>query len=182
MSESAMQFSAASILTIFVGCSCSQTGSTPSLGESDGKAANTSPHDTEMPAEESQNLGESSIKFDYSKNRKEMDVQVWALEKNAQQYEQYFVKLWDRIRSARDKNAVLEDLSFREIALTPAIGAAKLEHNILSFQFGSDLKRLDPSGWKRLAEQLRSSGYRLLETEWHHSKFDLAADACPFNR
>ncbi|MCA9218407.1 MAG: VCBS repeat-containing protein, partial [Planctomycetales bacterium] len=121
----------------------------------------------------SRNLEEESIKIDdLASARAELNENVWAQEVDAQRYEQFFIRLWDQLRAAPDKIAVLEGVSFRELSHAVPVGTAKLEHNILAFEFGTAATEVSPDGWKQLARQLRERGYEIVETEWHHSKFE----------
>ncbi|MHC4826201.1 MAG: hypothetical protein ACYTEY_06535, partial [Planctomycetota bacterium] len=52
--------------------------------------------------------------------RVEHDRTVWSGEATAQRYERYFVKLWDDLRAAADKYAVLEAAAFAGLTLPPA--------------------------------------------------------------
>ena len=73
---------------------------------------------------------------EYWNARTEYDKNVWALERDAQRFERYFVALWDRLRAASNQLDELSKADFQSLSFPQAIGAKPLDHNILSFQFG----------------------------------------------
>ena len=109
--------------------------------------------------------------IDLMSQRKELDKTVWADEVKAQKHEDVFVKLWDDLRSANDKMAVLAGFSFEELMLGDAKSTEMHDWEIENIFTGGKGRTLDPQSWKNLLNGLKQSGYRIVQTEWHHSRF-----------
>lgn len=113
-------------------------------------------------------IGESNLRAE----RKRLNAEVWAREQEAQRYEQYFVQLWDEIRRSADKSSVLATAAFRRLSIPTAIDAIPIEHDILQFRFGDSVQHFAPKNWKQFMSDVQRRGYKLLESEWHHSAFE----------
>ena len=98
--------------------------------------------------------------IDLMSQRKELDKTVWADEVKAQKHEDVFVKLWDDLRSADDKMAVLAGFSFEELMLGDAKSTEMHDWGIENIFTGGKGRTLDPQSWKNLLNGLKQSGYR----------------------
>ena len=105
------------------------------------------------------------------RQRQELDKTIWADEVTAQQYEEPFVALWDAIRNAADKFEPLKKFSFRELMVGSWSDSQPLELGIRVARMEEPSQRYTPPQWNVLLEELARKGYRLVECEFHHSKF-----------
>lgn len=103
--------------------------------------------------------------------RTEFDKTVWATEILAQKHEQVFIDLWDRLRISQDKWAVLQQLPFKTIELGQWGPFEHFDLGITSATMAQLTQKRDHSQWIKTIETLKAKGYRLIETEWHHSIF-----------
>ena len=62
------------------------------------------------------------------KERKQLDETIWAKEKLAQQYERYFIKLWDSIRISDNKLLALAKFKFGKLNLDENFSKEKLKY------------------------------------------------------
>ncbi len=105
------------------------------------------------------------------RQRQELDKTIWADEVTAQQYEEPFVALWDAIRNAADKFEPLKKFSFRELMVGSWSDSQPLELGIRVARMEEPSQRYTSPQWNVLLEELARKGYRLVECEFHHSKF-----------
>ncbi len=103
--------------------------------------------------------------------RKQLNETIWANEKLAQQYEKYFIKLWDSIRVGDDKLSVLGDFKFGKLSLGEDSTKEELKWGILKYQFKDKGKVYKQKDWVSWVEELKLR-YRLIQSEWHHVKFE----------
>ena len=106
------------------------------------------------------------------RKRAELDQTVWADEVLAQQYEDTFVALWDDLRAAADKAGVLAAFPFETLLVGRPGEAVAGEMGIRTTTLGGEGRRLDRDGWKDLLVKLAAEGFELVESEWHHSRFE----------
>ena len=111
--------------------------------------------------------------------RQQLDQLLWQPEIQAQKYESRFVELWDQLRLQEDKFGVLASFPFKRLILGKYVSGEPLDLNIARYKFTSFGQELVPEQWKALLLDAKSKGYELIQTEWHHSKFDPPSD---FNR
>jgi enediyne biosynthesis protein E4 len=106
------------------------------------------------------------------RQREELDKTVWADEVLAQDYEDTFVKLWDDLRAASDKAAVLAEFPFDTLIVGRPQGAEVGELGIRTTTIGGEGRSLDRDGWRDLLGRLAGEGFELVESEWHHARFE----------
>lgn len=117
--------------------------------------------------------------------RERLDATVWQREELAQDYERSLVALWDNLLAAgrrgepAAKFRVLADLDPGEVILGAPHPVASLDHGIEQSEFGPPLDLLDRSKWSALLDRLAESGYVLVQSEWHHARFEPAAGQAP---
>jgi hypothetical protein len=109
--------------------------------------------------------------------RDQLDKMVWSKEILAQEYEEPFVRLWDSLRSTVDKYQVLSALQFKSISLGKPGQPTRIDHDIDVIEYGSIGQTLDTRQWQTLLAQMKQAGYRLVQSEWHHSSFDSKEDS-----
>ena len=108
--------------------------------------------------------------------RKKLDETVWKNEVLAQEHEQVFTWLWDRMLGDEDHYKVLAEFPFETIVLPNLAEVGKLDWGIRSFKSDENLKTILFQDWKNELDTWQSAGYRLLDSEWHHLKFDPAGE------
>ncbi len=104
--------------------------------------------------------------------RQKADQTIWADEALAQQHDETFVQLWDDLRAADDKLGV-----FRQVDLTAARIAEPgpwrdLGDGVQTAQLDNQPRALKTDGFRAWVGQLHNTGYRVIQTEWHHARFE----------
>ncbi len=121
----------------------------------------------------------------WKQQRAERDATVWAAEREAGEYERAIVALWDALIDARRrgdedaKREALGSLEFDELRVgTPRV-VETLDHGIAVSDFGPPYASWSRVDWRRFLDELAASGYRLVQTEWHHARFTPGEDGAP---
>ncbi|MFT4549214.1 MAG: hypothetical protein ACI8XO_004421 [Verrucomicrobiales bacterium] len=109
--------------------------------------------------------------------RDQLDQTVWAPEVDAQRYETVFIDLWDRLRTSSDpagKFAALAGFPFTEsLNVGTAREPESLDLGIKLTTFDAEKRRsYDQSQWRELLGSIEAAGVRIVQTEWHHSRFE----------
>ena len=104
--------------------------------------------------------------------RRQLDETVWANEQLAQRYEATFVALWDDLLLRPDKYATLAGFPFQTLRLGALQGRRAAGSGVTILDFGAAGRSLDHRQWKAFIEKMRDEGYRIEQTEWHHSRFE----------
>jgi hypothetical protein len=104
--------------------------------------------------------------------RNRLDATVWEKEVLAQRYEDFFVALWDKLRAANDKLSVLADVPFDRITLGVPLQSTIRDSEIRDTRYGGAGRSLSPEEWRRLLEDARQNKLQIVQTEWHHSRFE----------
>ncbi len=114
--------------------------------------------------------------------RARLDETVWANERLAQQYEQTLVALWDALLQAdrrgepADKAGILADLAVERITIGTPVPVEVLDHGIERIVFEAPRQTLTSTEWAGFVGDLASEGYRLVQSEWHHARFEPKTD------
>jgi hypothetical protein len=114
---------------------------------------------------------------DWREHRARLDATVWADEVLAQQYAMTLYSLWDALLDAdrrgdpASKLGVLTSIDFSEITLGVPQRVEALDHDIESFEFVALRKTLTSGEWAAFLAELAGGGYRLVQSEWHHTRF-----------
>jgi hypothetical protein len=114
--------------------------------------------------------------------REELDKTVWADEVRAQEYEKVFTKLWDQIRreSGREKLAPLLEFPFETLQMPTASSVKNLELGVSLRNYSSAEQRdLSATDWRQMVTGWANAGYEILQTEWHHNRFDPDSGGAP---
>ena len=144
------------------------------LDEPAGEQAATPPTPKEQPTEAGtvavpsqptlQAMAEEQVRFDQTVFRHEVDAQA---------YESAFVALWDRLRST-EPFEVLRQFPFVRLEFpmlseweplplgVPGIRQASLDGETIP---------LDHPGYLAQLNELETAGWKIIQTEWHHSEF-----------
>ncbi len=110
--------------------------------------------------------------------RTRLDETVWTDEKLAQRYERTLVALWDALLAAgrrgdpSAKVEVLSSLEFETLSIGTPRSVERLDHGIERFEFALPHRTLASREWATFLEGLASAGYRLVQSEWHHARFE----------
>jgi len=106
--------------------------------------------------------------------RKRLDETVWADEVLAQAHEAPLVALWDALRAGNDPATTLGSFPMDGIRL-PIFGEPK------AFEGGIEIRTAKgktdafaPTIWRTRLQAWARAGYRLVQSEWHHQRFDPA--------
>ena len=103
----------------------------------------------------------------------ELDRTVWSGELRAQEYERTFIKLWDDLRAEKeDKWKPLETFVFKSVALGQPGEVTKHDWGIAAKAYTAGGQALAPAQWRELFKDVRSRKIELVETEWHHQRFE----------
>ena len=102
--------------------------------------------------------------------RKFYDETVWKDERLAEQYEKWIVRLWDAFLQSTDKWDVVQKSKVGEMVVGEPQPGEQLDWGIATTRFTGG-RNLGPQEWRQLASQLKSAGFQIIETEWHHSEF-----------
>lgn len=116
--------------------------------------------------------------------RAELDATVWADERLAREYEQTLFALWDALLAAdpedpQAKPAILGSIPFEALTIGTPRRTDELQHGISRFAFGAPSRTLSTQDWVDQLGRLAGAGYRLVQSEWHHARFEPAADGSP---
>ena len=107
------------------------------------------------------------------KEREELDKTVFADETKAVQHEQVFITLWDRLRN-EDPLKVLNQFKFKTLIfgnLTPQESPDWGIEGITIGALNGTEKKITREQYQILINNFYDEGWRLNQSEWHHSKF-----------
>ncbi len=104
--------------------------------------------------------------------RERLDETVWSDEVMAQKYEVPFITLWDKMRASQDQFVELSEFSFEDLTVGLPGDPAQHEHGIDEFRCDNGTKTFDPEQWKKWLSDWKDSGLRVVQSEWHHSRFE----------
>ena len=105
--------------------------------------------------------------------RQRLDETVWREEVEAQHYEDFFVSLWDSLRAGDDKLKILSDVYLEELRIGQPQKVSDHDWGVVTTDFGLPSVRLDKAGFSKLCQEMANQGYRIVQTEWHHSRFEV---------
>ncbi|MBG87017.1 MAG: hypothetical protein CMO80_08985 [Verrucomicrobiales bacterium] len=109
--------------------------------------------------------------------RERLDETIWADEISAQQYEDTFVDLWDRIRVSEQKLAVLGSLGFEKITVRAFSRESKLSHGVTRRRLTGQAIEWSSAQFKDWLMEQQNAGMRIVQTEWHHRNFTRGDDS-----
>jgi len=114
----------------------------------------------------------------WREHRAQLDETVWADERLAQEYERTLFSLWDALLGADRagdpdaKAGILASIGLERLSIGSPVPVETLDHGILRFTFGEPRRSLSSPEWGSLVRELRDAGYRLVQSEWHHLRFE----------
>jgi hypothetical protein len=122
---------------------------------------------------------------DWIAQRQRLEKTVWADEFISQQYERTLVALWDALLHAkrnRDPDAkakILTSIDFESVTIGTPAQIEALDHGIAVFEYRPPHTTLVHDDWVEFVERLLDAGYRLVQSEWHHTRFTPPRDDSP---
>ena len=111
--------------------------------------------------------------------QREWDHTVWLDEMLAEQHEEMFVQLWDKLNRAPDPLAVLLEVGVAEVRLGVTNREQNLGHGVQSVQFGEPAQRLNQATWRERLQAWRQDGWRLENSEWRMRQFTPPTNSQP---
>ncbi|MEE3175893.1 MAG: CRTAC1 family protein [Verrucomicrobiota bacterium] len=113
--------------------------------------------------------------------RTELDQTVFADETQAVRHEEVFIRLWDELRNG-DPYKVLTSFSFDNIILGEPVPNPSPEWGVPGIKFVSlngTKKELNVTEFRELLSDLSKKGWKLKQSEWHHTSFQPASNNSP---
>ena len=104
--------------------------------------------------------------------RQALDATVWAEERLAQQYEATFVSLWDSLRQSENPVDVLAGFELGEIEIGDPGGRREVLDGIFRADLDRSPRALTRDEWIVWLDELRTGGFTLVQSEWHHASFE----------
>ena len=115
----------------------------------------------------------------YLSMRERLDQELWSAEVDAQRHEEPFIRLWDALRTLESEYKTAREFPFRQIRFATPRLATTHPLQINEFHFDHDIQTLSWPQWLERLAELEGQGYRLLQSEWHHSNFQPRVDGIP---
>ncbi len=110
-----------------------------------------------------------------SQESQALDKTLWAKEVLAQKYEETFIHLWDNLRTSEDKYETLKNFKFGHILFGERNPSTNFEWNIRQTKFSKiadkPAKKLSHQQWETFLDNVKNRGFRIRQSEWHHSTF-----------
>ena len=107
------------------------------------------------------------------KERQKLDKTIFENETKAVQHEQVFINLWDQLRN-QDPLKVLEKFDFKNLIIGDPVAKESPDWGIEGIKFvtlNGKEKTISREDWQKIINELHKGGWRLVQSEWHHSKF-----------
>ena len=111
--------------------------------------------------------------------KQELDRTVWAKEVDAQKHEELFIQFWDQLRRQTDKYAIFERFPLGELAIGTPGSPVSHEDQIVITPLSEAPQTFNAQTWPAFVQSWKAKGYRIIQTEWHHLKFDPDAAGGP---
>lgn len=121
-----------------------------------------------------QETSKAEIKQDVLKlidNRAWLDQALWGPEVLAQRYEARFTNLWDNLLKKQQKHRTLAQFPFNNLYIPKHSASQVLPHHIKKHEYKGKRLKLAQADWERLITRYHDLGYRIEQSEWHHSNF-----------
>ncbi|MBW2540640.1 MAG: CRTAC1 family protein [Deltaproteobacteria bacterium] len=122
---------------------------------------------------------------DWIAHHERLEQTVWADEFLAQKYEKTLVALWDALLRAdrkgkpETKPEILKSVGFDSLTIGTLKRIETLDHDIGVFAPRPPHTALTHDDWGELVDKLSATGYRLVQSEWHHVRFTPPGDDAP---
>lgn len=129
-------------------------------------------------AQENQKPNISTLE-NHIQQRSQLNQTTWQQEVRAQQFEQRFVDLWDRIRSSKKKLQIIQRFPLKSFSYPKLDSHEQLDNQVVRFHSSRDqaqLVVLDVIGFRKMVNDFMQSGFELVQSEWHHQSFRSGAN------
>jgi hypothetical protein len=103
---------------------------------------------------------------------RELNQSVWADELLAQEYEQVFIDMWDRMRATTDKFPELASATFDQLVFGQSGTLTEHELGIQETRFDGDDKTLSHAEWIDFLNSLQADGLIMEQSEWRLTRFE----------
>ncbi len=113
--------------------------------------------------------------------RDAMDKTLWAPEELAQEHELSVIALWDQLRKAAEPEAILAAFPVGALSLGALGEAQSLLPRVTRRAQAVPHRSLDQAGWRAFVEARKAEGWRLVQSEWHHVRFEPEPPRSTFN-
>ena len=104
-------------------------------------------------------------------DRAKLDKTVWAEELLAQKHERIFIHLWDNLRAASAKHKILARFPFNRLIIGKPDPTETLEQGLSLTRYSGSSVTLSHEEFERTVNELADQGFRIVQSEWHHSMF-----------
>ena len=103
--------------------------------------------------------------------RNDLLKSVWSNEAEAQEHEEYFIRLWDNLRNEDYSIDVFKKHVFNTLLLPHSGERKELEYGIGIQTLKSKVIELTHGAWMEWVVNKTAAGFSLTQCEWHHSAF-----------
>ena len=109
--------------------------------------------------------------------RRRLDQSVWAEEQRSHIYESVLVRFWDDLLAQGrhpkgDKFSVFKAIPLKQIHLGLLRPRERLQWGIEISRMDLPKRNINHDDWIALLERYKQDGYRLVQSEWHHARFE----------
>ncbi len=114
--------------------------------------------------------------FDLETRERQRNATALKTELTGEAYEAVIVRLWDALRQTDDPWQAIDQFSTGTVVLgTPGVSETA-DHSIIVKRTAEPVHRFDPAGWRALIREWKTSGYRLEQSEWRHTRFEIVSN------
>ena len=105
-----------------------------------------------------------------------LDETLWAPEVLAQKHEEVFIGLWDNLRKSPAPLSVLRQFPLQQITFQKLGEIKSLGHGITERVMSGAKETWNSDQFAKWIADMENAGLRLVQSEWHHSKFEPVED------
>ncbi len=109
-------------------------------------------------------------------DRADADASIWKDETLAQEYETPFIRLWDSLRKNGHSIQGLGQLPFTSITIGAAGEGVQRGDSFVEHSLNQSPETIDHAAFLDALTRLDATGWSLVQSEWHHARFELAPD------
>lgn len=108
--------------------------------------------------------------------RSKLQQTVWEQEMAAQEYESFFIELWDSLRNDGDAMLSFQNAKFGSIKFGNLVHEGTMDHGIEVFHMSEEYSSKTYAEWMEWLNALREEGFEFYQSEWHHKRFGYNED------
>lgn len=105
-----------------------------------------------------------------------LDRELWSKEVLASQYSERITKLWDDLIAQSHSLEPLKALEFSKLTLPTSGEPVPLKWEVSLDSFSGAAQTFSRAQFAALLDKLSAEGFKLQQSEWHHSEFDQQGD------